>query len=71
MNNAAAVTTAIDNARSLLAIIHTGIDALPGDCPLADGLGLVIDHLADELSRARTAHPAKVIHRLSCKSKLS
>lgn len=53
--NTAAAQTAIDNARSLLAIIHTGIDALPGDCPLADGLGLVIDHLADELSRARTA----------------
>lgn len=54
MNNAAA-QTAIDNASSLLAIIHTGIDALPGDCPLADGIALALDHLAEELDRATAA----------------
>ena len=53
--NTAAAQTAIDNARSLLAIIHTGIDALPAESRLADGIALVLDHLADELSRARTA----------------
>ncbi len=55
MNNAAAAQTAIDNARSLLAIIHTGIDALPAESRLADGLGLVIDQLAEELDRATAA----------------
>ena len=70
MNNAAAVT-AIENATGLLAIIYAGVDALPAESRLADGIALALDHLADELSRARTAHPAKVIHRLSCKSKLS
>ena len=54
MDNAA-VTTAIDNASSLLAIIYAGIDALPAESRLADGLGLVIDQLAEELDRARTA----------------
>ena len=55
MNNAAAVTTAIDNATSLLQILHTGIDALPAESRLADGLGLVIDQLAEELDRATAA----------------
>lgn len=53
--NTAAAQTAIDNARSLLAIIHTGIDALPAESRLADGLGLVIDQLAEELDRATAA----------------
>ena len=55
MNTAAAAVTAIDNATSLLAIIQTGIDALPAESRLADGIALALDHLADELSRARTA----------------
>lgn len=54
MNNAAA-QTAVDNATSLLQILHVGIDALPSESNLADGLGLVIDQLAEELSRARQA----------------
>ena len=54
MDNAAA-QTAIDNATSLLAIIHTGIDALPAESRLADGIALALDHLAEELDRARTA----------------
>ena len=55
MNNAAAVTTAIDNATSLLAIIHAGIDALPAESRLADGIALALDHLAEELDRAAQA----------------
>jgi len=51
MNNAAA-KSAIDNATSLLAIITAGIDALPTENRLADGLGLVLDQLAEELARA-------------------
>ena len=42
-------------AIALLQIIHSGIDALPEENKLADGIGLTLDHLADELSRARTA----------------
>ena len=47
--------TAIDNATSLLAIIYAGIDALPPESRLADGIALALDHLAEELDRARTA----------------
>ena len=54
MNNAAA-QTAIDNATSLLAIVYAGIDALPAESRLADGIALVLDHLAEELSHARAA----------------
>ena len=54
MNNAAA-QTALDNSVALLAIVQTGIDALPSESRLADGLGLVIDQLAGELDRARQA----------------
>ena len=54
MNNAAAVT-AIDNATSLLAIIYAGIDALPAESRLADGIALALDHLAEELDRATAA----------------
>ena len=53
--NTAAAQTAIDNATSLPAIIQTGIDALPAESRLADGLGLVIDQLAEELDRATAA----------------
>ena len=55
MNNAAAAVTAIDNATSLLAIIQTGIDALPAESRLADGIALALDHLAEELDRAALA----------------
>ena len=54
MNNAAA-KSAIDNATSLLAIIHVAIDGLPAESRLADGIGLVLDQLAEELSRAQAA----------------
>ena len=55
MNTAAAAVTAIDNATSLLAIIQTGIDALPAESRLADGIALALDHLAEELDRATAA----------------
>ena len=51
----AAAQTAIDNATGLLAIIYAGIDALPAESRLADGITLALDHLAEELSRARAA----------------
>lgn len=54
MNNAKA-QTALDNAIALLQILHAGIDALPAESRLADGIGLVIDQLAEELDRARQA----------------
>ena len=53
MNNTA--KTALDNAISLMQIIHVGIDAMPSENRLADGLGRVIDHLAAELETAQQA----------------
>lgn len=53
--NTAAAQTAIDNATSLLALITAGIDALPAENRLADGLGLVLDQLGEELARACAA----------------
>ena len=47
--------TAIDNARSLLEIIHAGIDNLPNDCRLADGISRALDEAALELERAAQA----------------
>ena len=54
MNNAVA-QTAVDNATSLLTLITAGIDALPTENRLADGLGLVLDQLGEELARASAA----------------
>lgn len=51
----AAATTALDNASSYLAILHAGIDALPAESALADGIGLTLDCLAGELTRAKEA----------------
>lgn len=54
MNNAIA-QSAIDNSISLLTLITAGIDALPAESSLADGIGLTLDHLAEELGRASAA----------------
>lgn len=51
----AAAQTALDNMVGLMAILYAGIDALPGENPLADGIGLTLDHLAGELARAQAA----------------
>ena len=53
--NTAAAQTAVDNAQSLLTLVAIGIDGLPAESRLADGIGLVLDQLGEELGRAQAA----------------